>query len=290
MKRVVFALFLAFLTLSPCSAQDSVLSQSQGYQLNESHLVPGISLLNFLIQDQVNQQELTYLVQSSVQEFQTNPAAFLQEIQGLNQSVLQAQAIRDPMMLAEFRQKVLAEFYGAATQLPANQIPPYFQVLFKRVPVVAYDAQRKVVLTQPDLQAAMAYVQELHAYQGQNVPIETLNQMAYQLSTNFSQLDNQSQTMLSNGTLVLAIFRANVQRMSQAQQQTLAQSYQQTVPQSYSNTGGGSVATKQWENWHNQQALNIYQETMNQNHVTMMNVINNMGGSDDYWTLEPVNY
>ncbi|MCA9779808.1 MAG: hypothetical protein KC800_23935, partial [Candidatus Eremiobacteraeota bacterium] len=117
--------------------------------------------------------------------------------------------------------------------------------------------------------------------------METLNQMAYQLSSNFTQLDSQSQILLSNGTLVLAIFRANVQRMNQAQQQAMAQNYQQT--QAYSNTGS-SVATKQWENWHNQQALNIYQETMNQNHVTMMNVINNMGGSDDYWTLEPVNY
>lgn len=287
MKRVLVTLLLALVTLVPCSAQDSVLSQSQGYQLNESHLVPGISFLNFLIQDQVTQQELSYLVQSSIQQFQANPAVFMQEIQGLNQSVMQAQAIRDPMMLAEFRQKVLAEFYGAATQVPANQIPPYLQILFKRVPVVAYDAQRKVVLTQPDLQAAMAYVQELHAYQGQNVPMETLNQMAYQLSSNFTQLDSQSQILLSNGTLVLAIFRANVQRMNQAQQQAMAQNYQQT--QAYSNTGS-SVATKQWENWHNQQALNIYQETMNQNHVTMMNVINNMGGSDDYWTLEPVNY
>jgi hypothetical protein len=293
MKLKIVTLLLVFLaTASSGLAQDRMLGQSQGYQLNESHLVPSVGLLNFLIQGQVSQQELQYLVQACVQEFQTNPPAFMQGLQGLNNSIAQAQNINDPMMLAEFRQKLLGEFYGAASQLPANQIPPYIQILFQRVPVVAYDANRKVVLTQTDLQAAMLYVQELHAYQGQNVTMEQLNTMAYQLSNNFSQLDAQNQTMLANGSLVLAIFRANVAQMNQAQ---LQQNYQQNYQQAYNSapaysSSGNSAAAQQMDNWHNQQTMKIYQDTMNQNHVTMMNVINNMGGSDDYWTLEPVNY
>jgi hypothetical protein len=32
------------------------------------------------------------------------------------------------------------------------------------------------------------------------------------------------------------------------------------------------------------------QNMQNQSHVTAMNIIENMGGSDNYWTLEPAGY
>lgn len=292
-KRFILMLVLALVSFNPAVAQDNVLANSQGYQLRESHLVPTLQFLNFLVQDQINQQELTYLVQSSVQQFQQNPQGFLTELQTMNQSIARAQTIQDPLMLGEFRQKVIGEFYAASQQVPANQIPPLLQVLFRRMPVVAYDPNTKAALTQSDLQCAMHYLKELYQYQGQAIPDQTLIQMGNSLAQNFTQLDPKTQNFLASGGIVLTIFRTNVARMNQAQQQSLAQSYQQQqAAYSQPSTSGGStsVAAKQWENWHNQQSFKIMQDTMNQNHVTMMNVIENMGGSDNYWTLEPTNY
>jgi hypothetical protein len=298
MKLRLFAIIgLMFLNFSPALAQDQVLAQSQGYQLKESDLVPAIYFLNFLVQGQISQQEMVYLAQSSATEFQQNPAAFMNELQTLNQSIARAQTVTDPLKLGEFRQTIIGEFFAAAQNVPQQQMPAMLQVLFKNAPVLAFDPNTKVALTTQDLQASMLYLQELYSYQGQNLDQQQVNQMAYQLAQNFQQLDRPTQNFLASGCVVLAVFRANIAKMNQAQQQALAQSYQQQnanyqpsyqPQQAYQPST--SAAGKQWENWHNQQSMQIMQDTMNQNHVTMMNVIENMGGSDNYWTLEPVNY
>lgn len=282
---------ILLLLLSPLQAQDQVLATSQGHQLKQSHLLPAFQFLAFLVQSELTQQEVTYLLQASVTEFQAQPVAYLQELSSFNQSIASAQGITNPLMLGEFRQKVIGEFFAAAQQVPQNQIPAYLQVLFQRCPVVAFDPKTKVALTQLDLQASMVYVQELHALQGQQIPNQTLEVMAQQLVAGFPQLDQQTQNFLASGNIVLAIYRANVARLTAQQQQAMAQQYSQQV----SSNGGGytpstSAQGKAWENWHNQQTFQIMQNMQNQSHVTMMNVIENMGGSDNYWTLEPVSY
>ena len=283
--RVSILVGLLALTLSfPVQAQDQILAQSQGYQLKQSDLLPAFNLLAFLVQGQLSTQELNYLTQASISEFQANPTGFLTEIQELNQSVMQAQTVSDPLKLGEFRYKLIGGFYGAAQKVPANQIPPYLQVLFRRAPVVAYDANTQVALTQLDLVAALTYLQELYALQGQQISPQMLQNWAQQIAGGFTQLPPQMQNFLASGNIVLSIYRANVARMNQQQQQTMAQQYtQQAQPYQPATTAAG----KAMENWHNQQTMNIMQDMMNSNHVTMMNVIENMGGSDNYWTLEP---
>lgn len=288
MKKYVLRGLLLFLILSPSYAQDQVLATSQGYQLRQSTLAPAINFLNFLIQGQITQDELNYLLQMSLTEFQANPQGFLNEMNGFNQSIAQAQGISDPIKLGEFRQKVIGEFFAAAQTVPQNQIPAYLQVLFRRAPVVAFDPKTKAALTQLDLQASLLYVQELYALQGQQVPPQMLETWAQQLVAGFTQLDQPTQNFLASGNIVLSIYRANVARMNQQQQQAMAQQYTQAAQ----NQGGGytpatTASGKAMENWHNQQTFQIMQNMQNQSHVTMMNVIENMGGSDNYWTLEP---
>lgn len=304
MKRKILALVsLVLLCGGPALAQDNLLAQSQGYELRESHLVPAVNLLNFLAQGQITQEELNYLVQSSVAEFQTNPVAFLTEIQQLNQAVAKAQTVTDPLMLGKFRYTLIGEFFASAQQVPANQMPAFFQVLFRHANVVAFDPNTKVPLTEADLLGSLTYVQELGAYQGRQIIPQELNQMAQQLAANFGQLDAQTQNFLASGMVVLNVFRANVQQMNQQQQAQMQQAYQQQAyqqpqqayyPQGTGGQGAYQPATsyeaKQWENYHNQQTFQIMQDTMNQNHVTMMNVIEGMGGSDNYWTLEPTTW
>lgn len=291
MKKHLLTGLMLLLIGSPSWAQDQLLATSQGYQLKQSDLVPAISFLNFLIQGQVTQQELNYLLQMSVTEFQADPAAYLTQIQGFNQSIARAQGIADPIKLGEFRQKVIGEFFGAAQKVPANQLPAYLQVLFRHVPVVAFDSNTKVALTQLDLQASLLYVKELYALQGQQVSPQALEVWAQQLVAGFSQLDAATQNFLASGNIVLSIYRANVARMNQQQQQAMANQYsQQMTANNQGYTPSTSAAGKAMENWHNQQTFNIMQNMQNQSHVTMMNVIENMGGSDNYWTLEPTTY
>lgn len=284
MRIRVFAALLALSMAVPAVAQDQVLAAGQGYQLRQSDLMPAFSLLAFLVQGQLTPQEVNYLTQASITQFQQNPAAFLGEIRGLNQSISQAQMLTDPLKLGEFRHQVIGEFYGTAQKVPANQIPPYFQVLFRRVPVVAFDPKTRVALTQLDLMASLTYLQELYALQGQQIGPQVLQAWAQQIAAGFGQLPRDTQNFIASGNIVLSIYRANVARMNQQQQQTMAQQYtQQAQPYRPATTAAG----KSMENWHNQQTFNIMQDMINSNHVTMMNVIENMGGSDNYWTLEP---
>ncbi|MCA9797603.1 MAG: hypothetical protein KC910_37590, partial [Candidatus Eremiobacteraeota bacterium] len=120
MKKHLVGALAALILLSPAQAQDQVLAAGQGYQLKQSDLVPAMNLLAFLVQGQLEPQEVNYLVQAAVTEFQASPAAYLGQLRSLNGSIAQAQGISDPLKLGEFRYKLIGEFYAAAQRVPAN--------------------------------------------------------------------------------------------------------------------------------------------------------------------------
>ena len=78
--------------------------------------IPAMNLLAFLVQGQLEPQEVNYLVQAAVTEFQASPAAYLGQLRSLNGSIAQAQGISDPLKLGEFRYKLIGEFYAAISR------------------------------------------------------------------------------------------------------------------------------------------------------------------------------
>lgn len=298
MQKLFRSLFAVLLLMGLVSgiglAQNRVLATQGGYQLTEADLVSSVELLHFLIQGQLTQDELAYLAQHSAAEFQKNPAQFLNTTRQLTNMINQLKASNNPMATAQVRLQVLGEAAAFVQNRPYQEWPASYQLLFKRAPVVAYDPNSKMVLTQQDLAATLHYMGQAYINQGQNVTQQDLEQAALQIGDNFRNLDQNSQFVLGSGTLMLRLYQQYPQMLAGSTQQNYNQGYSQGYNQGRTTTGGpatnggGNYSSNSDAARHravNQQIMNNLYNNMNQNHATMMNYLETNPGVE--WTYTP---
>jgi hypothetical protein len=301
MKKITHSLVSVFMLLGLVtgmgSAQNQVLAQHGGYQLTDADLAPSVEFLNFLIQGELTQDELVYLVQHSAHEFQKNPAEFLNTTQQIAYAVNQLKALNDPVQAAGIRQQTLNQAAAFVNNTPQHEWPASYQLLFKRAPVVAYDTNTGMVLTQQDLVATVQYMAQAYINQGYSVSQQDMEQTAVQIAGNFSGLDQNSQMVLGSGTIMLQIYQQYPQLLASSTQPGYNQSYnynQATTTggppagsnyNSYSDGGYNSYSDAARHKAVDQQIMNTMYDNMNQNHAIMMNHFESDPNVE--WTYNP---
>lgn len=283
--KTPFAVLIFLLCiLSPVSAQNQVIATSQGYQLTENDLRPALELLVFLAQSNLTQAEIEYVVGEAIEEFHGSPAPLLASLQELNQVIAGAEATNDPILLGELRQQLIAEFHKMAQATPADQIPAYMKVLFRKAPVVAYDPNTQIALTRPDLDASVAFLEILNQYQGNTIPPADMAMAGQELISGFTQLDVDTQKILASGTILNTILQSNLKTMSPEQRQNLTSHYRTT-------TGGPPTRTRGDGTQAEASGMEAAVQTLSRDGLTnsrsMMESLKATGGSDDYWKLAP---
>lgn len=276
MKRLLLFLVLFFVSTCPALSQDPTLAASEGYELKQSHLMPALELLVFLAQSDLEEQEALSILEEAEAEFMDGPAAFIQSMTDLRSAMDKAKTIQDPTILGQFRQQLITEFYKMA-QSPENANSAYISTLFKKAPVVAYDPQTGVALTQPDLMASLVYLQALNAQGGTQIPDEQMLMAGEEIKSGFSQLDAETQQLMASGTILLTVFQGNMQSMSQEQQANVTSHYRTTV--------GGPPRLTRGEN-PEKTAMESLTVEGSKNSSSMLSSIKAAGGSEDYWNTK----
>jgi hypothetical protein len=278
MTTRLFPLFLLLTLALPCLGQDRVLATSQGYQLTQSSLQPALQLLTFLIQGELTPQESQAVIDESVAEFQGGPAELMQSLQDITDAVQLVESKNDPLVLGDFRQKLIAEFYKTSSTTPANEKSAFIKILEARAPIVAYDPKTGVVLTQNDLVACLAYMGKLSMMEGEEVTEQDLVEAAEEVITGFSQIDPETQKLLASGTILVNLYDSNIQQMSPQQKTTLTSHYRQTVGGPPKLTTRGSAEPPK------PNALQALSSNGLRNHEAMMKSLDDSGGSSQYWS------
>lgn len=273
------AILLCLLCLfSPVVAQNQVIATSQGYNLTENDLRPALELLVFLAQSNLTQSEIEYVVGEAVEEFHGSPEGLLQSLKELNSTIVAAQETQDPMVLGEIRQRLIAEFYKMSQSTPRDEIPAFITVLFRKAPVIAYDPQTNVALTQPDLKASVAFLETLNDYRGNQLSPQEMAMAGQELVSGFSELDADTQKILASGTILNTILQTNLQGMNTQQRQELTSHYRTTVGGPPSRTRGGDESGTE--------AGKVLSKDSITNTRSMMESLKASGGSDDYWKMQ----
>lgn len=290
LRSLLTVLLLVGIVTGSGAAQNRVLAQQGAYRLTEADLVSSVELLNFLIQGQLTQQEMAYLAQSSAQEFQQNPAQFLNTTHQLNSMIGQLKASNNPVQVAQVRLNVLGEAAAFVQNRPQQSWPASYQLLFKRAPVVAYDPSSKMVLTQQDLAATLQYMGQAYVNQGQSITQQQMEQAALQIGGNFRNLDQNSQFVLGSGTIMLRMYQQYPQMLAANAQQLPNQGYTQGRtttggPATSASSGYRSNSEAARHRAVNQQIMSNLYNNMNQNHATMMNYLETNPGVE--WTYTP---
>ena len=276
MKKTL--LFLALFLFLPCPAlsQDPTLATSQGYELKQSHVLPALELLVFLAQSDLEEGEILAILEEAEAEFMGGPASFIQSMNDIASAMEQAKAINDPTILGQFRQQLIAEFYKMA-QNSGSDGSAYVTTLFNKAPVVAYDPQTGVALTQPDLMASLVYLQALNAQKGTQIPEEQMLMAGEEIKSGFAELDAETQQLMASGTILLSVFQGNMQSMSQEQQANVTSHYRTTVGGPPRITRGSKPEVA---------ALESLTGDGIKNSAGMLNSIKAAGGTEDYWNTK----
>jgi len=254
--------------------QNRVLATSQGYELTTQDLQPVVQLLSFLIQGELTPQEIRSLQQEAVIEFRSGPVELMQSFAEIRAAVQTVVSKNDPLILGDFRQQLIGEFYKTSQSDP-QQASAFLRILNQRAPVVAYDAHTGVALTQQDLVACLGYLRQLSVEDGDQVSDQDVMDAAKQVITGFSKIDPETQKMLASGTILVSLYDSNIQKLSSQQKTQLTSHYRQTV-------GGPPTAIR--TRGPEPSAFDKLSRSGLENHAVMMKSLEDVGGSTQYWS------
>lgn len=277
-RRVASILFLLFLSTAGW-AQSQVLATSGNLQLTTAELEPALELLTFLSQEQLTPTERQSVVQESVEEFQGDPAGTLQSLSELKSAFALVKAQSDPMVLGDFRQQLLGDFHQMTLESQGEELPAFVKALNAHAPVVAYDPDTEVALTQKDLVACLLYMQQLGSMQGETYTEQDLIQAGQEVISGFQQIDPQTQKMLASGSLLISLYQSSTQKMTADQRNTLTTHYRTTMGGPPTTRGSGETEDGA------SQLLAKLSGDGTRRHEGLMKSLQETGESTDFWTV-----
>ncbi len=268
----------------------AVLSTKNGHELNGTHLKVYTEFVEFVVGEAIEPDEEKSIRTELTAQFNANPAGVLQEAEGFKASMAQLYGITDPMAIGAARQMIFAGLYQGTHHLPENEQPVLMQIINNYVQILAFDPATNLVLLDKEVEAAIQYMEFASNLNG--APLQwsahDKQQFQQQAAANFTQLTLQEKQFLCSASLLWELVANNWNQISTVEQQQWQNNYQsQAVAPNYDYSGSANqtIADKQAEMRTNQMYFDIMNDMSLQNHATMLNVIEGMGGSDNYWEV-----
>lgn len=273
---------------------NSALARSGGYTLTGGHYNIGINLTQFIIGHAVKPSEANELKAQLIKEFNQSPQAVLNEFNSLAGSMQKIRSISDPLTIGYARQQLFTAFYKATMHMQEFQKPLMIQVINRYIKVMAYDQANNLVLTNRDVEGMVKYLAFNSQLQGQ--PIQLTSQLtqsvAQEMIRNFPRMGLEQKKLLCSASLLWQLVEFNWNRLSAAQKQQYKNSFTAQVQPNYSRNTGSyqpgkpKSATESMRDWNaKQQMFKMMMDMNTQSHVTSLNIIENMGGTGNYWEV-----
>jgi len=304
------------------SQYNRVLAQENDLVLKEKEVRVYAALLEFLIEANLTPVELGELEEAVVLDFEENGSALLQDVKQVAGALKMIYTQTDVIQIGVARQELFANLHAHILQNPVLKQGAFFSILYKHLEVLAFDAANKLVLTDKDVGAYLKYMNFTNSLLGVPQQITQAEEEAFQqqLTNSFAQLPLEQKQVFCSSRLLWQVVEANWNQLSQSQQQQVVVSMQsQTNVNVYSNKSdlkrtqgtyeqsGEDIVAEMEEDvkrWAAEKGMTVeeyleYRRGFNatfpmmqrasmQNHTTMMNVIENMGGGDSYWSVQDV--
>ncbi|RMG84560.1 MAG: hypothetical protein D6714_07645 [Bacteroidetes bacterium] len=300
-----------------------VLATAGNYTLTEGLFNKALRFTEFLLGTRLTPEEIQEGLEESIVSFQQSPQQIIQETEMLDQQMQMVYQLTDPTQIALVRSSIICQLYVTFANSPEQ--PVLRRLMEKYTPVLAYDPANMLAFTEQDFQAFLDYTAFMYQLYGQPFSIDeaTANQYREYFIQQFLQGTVEVRQSLCVMSEVGPYIQAVWQNLPEAQKQTLIASLYQSQQPAQQNTNDeftrdayGNIDYTNPENidkmWpegvdtpeekqaylmKRQREINSFNASMNiwnemslQNHATMLNVINNLGGSDDYWEVKYRNW
>ncbi|MCP9767149.1 hypothetical protein EGI22_04450 [Lacihabitans sp. LS3-19] len=252
-----------------------IIAQSRSLKLTEAGPKTYETIINFVLDKKVTAADYQSIVAETKRMFLKSPEVILGDIQTAKESFEQILQNGDPKVIGQFRQAFLGQVYQMAVIDKNADMQVFWKIFDKYLNVVVFDSKSQLVLTSKDLDAYLNYIDLMSVNQGgHKLSVTNRKQLSDQTIANFSRLSQNEKKFLANADLAYQLTKSNLSRFTAQQTQTFRQQY---IPKAQ------PVQTQQMD-------ANFYQRysrMMLENHVSMMNGIENLGGTGDYWEIKP---
>lgn len=296
-----------------------VLATAQGYHMTEGLFNKALRFTEFLLGTKITEAEKQQGLQESIVGFQQNPMMTIQETEQLDAQMQMLYQLTDPTQIALARSAMICHLYVAFLNTPEQ--PVLRQLMNKYTYVLAYDPQNMLAFTEQDFQSYLEMMVFNASLYGQTLYFDetTTNQYRQYYVNQFIQGTLELRQSLCISSVLNEYVQASYQNLSQTQQQDFqATMYNYDSANNNQNTGYtyDAYGNIDWTNPANienmwpegvntkaekqaylrkrQSEINSFNSGMQmmnnmnlENHATMLNVINNMGGGDgSYWEVK----
>ncbi|MEM9997372.1 MAG: hypothetical protein AAF809_06690 [Bacteroidota bacterium] len=270
----------------PAGAGGTALAQKNGLALTEGDVELAVQLLNFMIGQPVTARERAEVQQFALSEFDKDPQAYLADVADLRGAMTQILSLSDPVAVGGMRQALVGAFHNLAEGM--DETPLFVTILRRHVQVVGQDAANNLTLTSWDV-AGMVNLTALTA-EANGAPMSEQAKAEFRayLIEAFPAMPLEEKQQLAAAGITWDLVAANLAAFSAQQQQALQAQMQQQAQAAYgaqpipdwsSQLQGQDVDPATWAQ------LSQMSQGM---HASMMNGIEAMGGSSDYWEVREV--
>jgi len=287
--------------------------------LNTGHVKVYTDMMAFLIGQKLSEDEEKAMQKECINSFNENPDALEQDAISLHHAMQNVYPIKNIGQIGVARLMFISEFYKNRKQLAKSQL---WIILERHCKVVAFDETNNTALTQKDLDGIVSYLEFMNVEFAEGKPLSSTDKkhVTKSLISNFSALDMQQKQSICMGSLLNTMMMNNWNALSSEQKQQLKEKFkaQNEDNKSYWDNKNQVDYTDNNSKWKPNPELerlrekakngtlskselvdykahmktqNMYFNMMNnmqlQNHVTSLNIIENIGGSNNYWEIKP---
>lgn len=302
-QLLILAIFLVFPAGIFAQHNNQTLATKDGYKLMTADVDVYVKTLEFVIGQKIKPAEIQKLRAEAISGFNNNPANALNETKQVKSMIEQIYRITNPIKIAEGRILFLSELYKLAQSTPQKEWSSVLKIQNRYIKVLKYNPQTGLLLTDKDIEAFLNFIDFTRKLNGDAL-LSTTDKIEFRqaLPEHYAELSTEQQALFALMPILWEIVGGQWNKLTQQQQKrAISQFKTQTnlagKTQSITPTALPTTASRQPslnKNLTAQQKIlrkrMVYQMMSNMSrsqHLTTMNILENIGGSGDYWTFKP---
>ncbi len=296
-----------------------ILAQKNGYKFTEEHFNVLVRFLEFIVGEKITESDKNLLLKGEINGFNRNPYDEISQIEKINTSMQALYRINDPIKIGYSRSELFKQLYFAFNKVSKDKQPAFSRIMNKYLKMIVYDNKTGLALTQKDVDGYINYLMFVEYLKGgnSNFSYELRKSIENELSSKFISMSLEQKKIISSGSILWALIESNWKKFTPSQRlQYIRQfrnklygnyssNYQKYVQEGYelgkqqgqeiinnilksrhSSSKRMSLLQKQREFQARQNMMRMMYNTNLQTHATSLNIIENIGGTGNYWEVK----
>lgn len=276
------------------------LARAHGLTLTEGDRAVGLELLRLMLEREATPAEIGELTPPTIRGFESRPLRFLAEMNQLAAALAQVRARTNPAEVGLARQAIFGTLYGALMAQPGAEVPPLMRVILRSIEVLAFDPQHLLVLTDRDVKALVEHAAFLRMLSGEapDEAVPTVESVTAELVAAFPTMGLEPKQLVCSAALWWRVMDANWRGFDSTQREALETQYREELARQRAEAEAAeaaepvatevaatATATSSGSPM-NAATWNIMMDMSLQSHATALNIIENIGGTGNYWEVQ----